>query len=152
MMVYPIVLASHNVMRWVVVLSAIIALFAAYRGWLKRLEWTRPNQLIGMVFTSSLDVQLLLGLLLYFVFSPITRTGLQNLSAVMMNPDLRFFVLEHFGLMLVAVICAHLGSILSKKAEPSGRKHRLAAIWFTLSLILIFLGIPWTRPLLPALL
>lgn len=150
-MVYPFVLALHNVMRWVVVLSAIVALFAAYRGWLKRLEWTRPNQLIGLVFTSLLDVQLLLGLLLYFVFSPITRAGLQNLSVVMMNADLRFFVLEHFGFMVVAVVSAHLGSMLSKKAEPSSRKHRLAAIWFTISSILIFLGIPWTRPLLPIL-
>lgn len=150
-MAYPIVLALHNVVRWVVVLSAVIAFFAAYRGWLKRLEWTRPNQMIGLVFTSSLDVQLLLGLLLYFVFSPVTRAGLQNLSAVMTNADLRFFVLEHFGFMLVAVICAHLGSILSKKAESSTRKHRLAATWFTISLILIFLGIPWTRPLLPVL-
>jgi len=63
--------------------------------------------------------------------------------------DLRFFGVEHVFYMVLAVVFAHLGSILSRKAPESKAKFQRAAIFFGLSLLLMLLGIPWTRSLIP---
>ncbi len=146
---YLTFLALHNVIRWLVFVFSIFSLILAYQGWIRNRVWSRVDRIATLAFTSLLDVQILFGLLLYFAYSPITRSALRNLSVVWINPDVRFFAIEHGGLMLVAAICAHIGSVLSKKAETAGRKHRIVAIWFTISSVLIIFGIPWTRPLLP---
>lgn len=146
---YTFVLAVHNIMRWIVVVLAIIALVRAYWGWFGKREWSLTDRKVGMFYSISLDVQLLLGLILYFGLSPITRTAIQNLGAAMSNADLRFFALEHFFFMLIAVILVHVGTITSRKAVESATKHRQAAIWFTMAGFAILLGMPWFRPLIP---
>jgi uncharacterized membrane protein YphA (DoxX/SURF4 family) len=146
---YTFVLAVHNIMRWIVVVLAIIALVRAYWGWFGKREWSLKDRKVGMFYSISLDVQLLLGLILYFGLSPMTRTAIQNLGAAMSNANLRFFALEHFFFMLVAAVLVHAGTITSRKAEESVTKHRRAAIWFTLAVIAILLGMPWSRPLIP---
>lgn len=148
---YPVILALHNVVRWIVVVTAILALVRAYRGWLRRGDWTDADRRAGVFFTSAMDTQLLLGLLLYLFFSPITRAALSNLGAAMSDPGARFFALEHVLYMFVAVVFAHLGSTFSKKAAQPAEKHRRAAIWYTLSALAILLGMPWMRPFLPGL-
>jgi len=148
---YPIVLAIHNVVRWVVLIAGVYALIRSYQGWFGRGGWSEAERRSGVIFSSALDLQLLLGLILYFLLSPITRRGLQELGAAMADPGLRFFVLEHALYMLLAVISAHLGVALAKRAVEPIVKHRRIALWFTLTWIFLLLGMPWARPLLPGL-
>ena len=148
---YPFVLAVHNIVRWVALILAILAVVRAFIGWLGKRDWTDRDRKIGVFFTSAMDVQLLLGLLLYFLLSPLTTAALRNFGAAMGNDVSRFFALEHALYMILAVVFAHLGSAFSKRADEPVKKHRTAAIWFGLSLIIILLGMPWTRPLLPGL-
>ncbi len=148
---YPVILALHNIVRWIVVITAILALVRAYRGWLKKADWNNADRRAGVFFSSAMDTQLLLGLLLYLFFSPITRTALSDFGAAMSNPGARFFALEHFLYMFLAVVFAHLGNTLSKKAAQPADKHRRASIWYTLAVLAILLGMPWMRPLLPGL-
>lgn len=148
---YPILLAVHNIVRWVALILAILAAVRAFIGWFGNRDWTDRDRKIGVYFTSAMDIQLLLGLLLYIFFSPITKAAFQDFGAAMSNEGLRFFALEHAFYMILAVVFAHLGSIFSKRAEEPVKKHRMAAIWFGLSLIIILIGMPWMRPLLPGL-
>jgi hypothetical protein len=148
---YLVMLAIHNVVRWVVLVLLILVTVRAYLGWFGKRDWTERDRKFGSFASMALDIQLLLGLLLYIFFSPITRAAFQNFGQAMGVADLRFFAFEHAFYMLLAVVFAHLGSILSRKATESVAKHRLAAIWFTLALLLIILGMPWARPLFPGL-
>ena len=148
---YPVILALHNIVRWIVVVTAILALVRAYQGWLRQGAWSDADRRAGVFFASAMDTQLLLGLLLYLFFSPITRAALSNIGAAMNDPGARFFALEHLFYMFVAVVLAHLGSTFSKKAAQPADRHRFAAIWYTLAVLAILLGMPWTRPLLPGL-
>jgi uncharacterized membrane protein YozB (DUF420 family) len=145
---YTVVLSLHNLVRWVVIILAILAFVRAYLGWLGSRPWTEQDRRIGSFFAMSVDVQLLLGLLLYFFLSPLTRQALQDFGAAMSNPGLRFFGLEHIFYMIVAVILVHLGSVFSRRAKPDTSKHRIAAILYTLAVVVILVGIPWDRPLL----
>jgi hypothetical protein len=146
---YPILLAVHNIVRWVALILAIIATTLAVIGWLGKKDWTPRDRKIGVFYTSAMDLQLLLGLLLYFFFSPLTTSAFGDLGAAMGNDLQRFFTVEHVFFMLLAIVFAHLGSAFSKRADEPVKKHRVAALWFGLSLILLLLGMPWMRSLLP---
>jgi hypothetical protein len=148
---YAFFLAMHNIVRWVALILAVVATVTAFLGWFGKRQWSERDRKIGSFFGIAMDIQLLLGLLLYFVFSPITRTALQDFGAAMGVQDLRFFGLEHAFYMILAVVFAHLGSILARRAPESKAKFQRAAIFFGLSLLLILLGIPWGRPLFPGL-
>jgi hypothetical protein len=141
----------HNIVRWVALILAILATVSAFLGWFGKRQWSERDRKIGSFFAIAMDIQLLLGLVLYFVYSPITRTALADFGAAMGVKDLRFFAIEHAFYMILALVFAHLGSILSRRAPDSKAKYQRAAIFFGLSLLLILLGIPWTRPLFPGL-
>lgn len=148
---YPFVLGVHNIFRWVVLIAGILAVGRALMGWFGKKEWTKQDRLLGVVFTSSVDIQLLFGILLYFVLSPITKGAISDFGSAMGISGIRFFAIEHVFYMVLALIFAHLGSTLPKKVDDSLSKHKRAAIWFSLALLLVLAGTPWWRPLLPSL-
>ena len=146
---YELFLALHNIVRWVVLILAIFATVGAFLGWFGKRQWSERDRKIGLFFGMAMDIQLLLGLILYFVYSPITRAALADFGATMDVKDLRFFGMEHVFYMVLAVVFAHLGSVFSRRAPDSKAKFQRAAIFFGLSLLLILLGMPWMRPLFP---
>lgn len=148
-MAYNVILILHNVLRWVVLLAGAAAAIRAFAGWLGNREWTPLDKQLGLLFTISLDLQVLLGLILYLVLSPITTENFSNFGEAMGNADVRFFLVEHLVIMIVALALAHAGRSLSKRADVVRTKHMRAAIFFTLALLAILAGIPWEgRPLL----
>jgi hypothetical protein len=151
MNLYPIILALHNIVRWIVVVFAVLALVRAFRGWLGKRPWTDLVRRAGVFYGSAMDTQLLLGLLLYVLLSPITKAVFADFGAVMSDAGARFFAVEHLFYMFLAVLFAHLGSFFAKRASEPVAKHRLAAIWYTLSVLAVVLGMPWMRPLFPGL-
>jgi Na+-driven multidrug efflux pump len=146
---YQIVLAIHNILRWVVLILAVVALYRAYAGWIGKRDYTETDRKSGVFFSISIDIQLLVGIILYIFLSPITRTAFQDFGTAMTIPDIRFFAVEHILLMILAVILVHVGTVVSKRATSDESKHRRAAIWYSLTVLAIILAIPWWRPLLP---
>jgi Na+/citrate or Na+/malate symporter len=143
-----LLLSLHNIWRWVVLVLAIVAAVTAVIGWLGKRQWTERDRKIGSFTAMSVDIQLLLGALLYILGEYGIKGLSRGMEFVNANRDYRFFGLEHFFFMLIAVVLAHLGSILPKRVEESTKKYMRAAIPFTLMLLLILVGIPWWRPLL----
>jgi len=144
---YTVVLVLHNLVRWVVLLTAAWALVRAWSGWLGKRAWTTTDRRAGMFFGISLDIQMLLGLILAFI-SPILQAAYADLGSLAMQDPFRFFLTGHMPLMIVAVVLAHIGTAAARKVADDTGKHRRAAIWFTLVALAIVLAIPWFRPLL----
>lgn len=142
---YTFVLAIHDILRWLILIFGLMAIIRAYVGWFGNKEWTDVDDWLGLGFTISLDVQFLLGLLLYFFLSPITTSAFANFSAAMSDSDTRFFLIEHSLVMLVAVILAHIGRSRAKKQEEDVRKYRTTAIYYTIAVLFILAAIPWSR-------
>ncbi len=145
---YSITLVLHNWVRWGVLIIGVVAVGNSILGWVGSRDWTSRDRIIGSLFGILLDIQVLLGLLLYFVLSPITRAALQNFGAAMGNETQRFFALEHVFYMLLAVVFVHVGSVMARRGNTDRAKFSRAAIFFTLALLMILLGIPWMSPLL----
>jgi uncharacterized BrkB/YihY/UPF0761 family membrane protein len=149
-MFYDFLLTFHNLWRWVVLLLSIIAATNAYIRWIGKLPWRDRDQRLGTLLAINLDIQFLLGLMLYFISSYGIKALSQGIN-FLSEPayaQYRFFSMEHTAYMLLAVIFAHLGSILPRKRQEADHKFMRAAISFTIVFILIIYGIPWWRPLL----
>ena len=143
---YPYLLAWHGLFRWVVLATALVAIFVAFSGWSAAQPASANLRRYSLFFVIAMDIEFLLGLLLYFGASPITRAALADFGAAMKQQEPRFFAVEHTTLMLLAVVCAHIGGALSRKGRTESMKYRGAAMAFTLSLLLMLAGIPWWRP------
>jgi hypothetical protein len=105
--------------------------------------WTAADDRGFLLFIIALDVQTLLGLILYVGISPVTAIAFQNLGAAMRDPSLRFFVVEHAIGMLIAVALAHVGRVKVKKAADAHAKHRTTVVFVALAIIVMLLSIPW---------
>ena len=140
-------LVLHNLTRWVVLIVGVLAAAKAILGVVNKQSWTPLDNRLGLIFTISFDIQLLLGLILY-VAGPTMQAVWPDFGEAMSISALRFFAVEHVFIMLISLGLAHMGRSLAKKATSDSKKHQRAAIFFTLSLLLIFVGIPWSsRPL-----
>jgi len=148
---YPFILATHNIVRWLIIIAALVAIARAGLGWFGRKEWSRADNMVGAIYAGLMDLNVLLGLILYIFLSPITQAAFADFGAAMGNSALRFFAVEHITMMIIALVLVHAGRSMSRKAAGTEKKHRHAAIWFTLSLLAILLAIPWDRPLFPGL-
>jgi len=129
------VLQLHAIWRWILLVAALIVVIKALVGWLGKRPFTKLDDQLGMAFTMIVDIQVLLGLIIW-LFGPL---GLQTLSQAMGNAALRFIVLEHPILMLIALAFAHIGRARSKKAADDAVKHRTSFIFYLLSMVFIAL-------------
>ncbi len=136
----PIVLTLHSLWRWVVLVAALAALIKSSDAWQRQRVYGNLDRQLGMLYTTSLDIQVLLGLILwagerYFavIAGGPAATG-QNL----------FFGIEHPALMLLALGLAHVGYSQSHKGVGIN-PHRTATLFYLGSLIIIIAAIPWDR-------
>ncbi|MFP4090562.1 MAG: cytochrome B [Cyclobacteriaceae bacterium] len=135
-------LHSHSALRYVVLILLIIAGLRALSGWLGKSDFKSSDKklyLITLIFT---HIQLTIGLVLYFV-SPIVDQAYRDFGAAMKDQVLRFWAVEHFTVMLLAIILITIGYSSSKKVDKPVTKHKRIAIFYLIGLVLILISIPW---------
>lgn len=135
----------HNALRWIILLAALVTLLKYFIGWFGQKNWKKSDNILGAVFTSLLDLQLLVGVGLYAFLSPITKAAFQDFGIAMQNADLRFYAVEHLVMMLVAITLVHIGRIKSKRATQSKVKYSTGLLFFGIAYVIILAGIPWQR-------
>ena len=140
---YAGLLHTHSFLRWIVLLLAVYAVIRYMMGWFGKKNYTRADDSVGLFFVASMHTQLLIGLLLYFFFSPITKIAMNDMAFAMKDPVLRFWGVEHIMGMIVAVILAQVGRTMSKRSLSHELKFKRGAIFYLLSLLVILAMIPW---------
>ncbi|TNE79336.1 MAG: cytochrome B [Bacteroidetes bacterium] len=133
---------AHSGLRWVVLLGGIYAIMVAYKAWKGNQAFVGSVKSAGTIFLSSLHLQFVLGLILYFM-SPWFQALKDDASAVMGNSVARFYAVEHISMMLVAVIIATIGSAKSKRKADAAAKSKTRFIWFLIAMVIILISIPW---------
>jgi len=136
-----IVLILHSLVKWLVLLFGLLTLLNALGGVFKKRAYTESDNKSNLFFMISCDIQLLLGLILYFANGWFTR--LKDLGNNMKEPYNRFFTMEHMSMMLIAWVLVHVGRAQVKKAGTDAAKHKKMLIFFGLAILLILASIPW---------
>lgn len=139
---YGMVLLGHSWLRWVVLTVGLVLLVVAWRGWRSGSAWADGAERLRRAFLGVLDLQLLLGVVLYAALSPLPRAGWANAGAMFADSVLRFYTVEHMFGMTVAVAVAHIGVLRAKRAEGVAQ-YRTMLVTLALWLLITLVSIPW---------
>lgn len=135
-------LIIHSILRWAVLLLGIWAVFSALGAVLSKRNYRSSDNKVGLFFMISCDIQLLLGLFLYFsgMWFDKVKAGM---GTVMKDPAERYFAMEHGLMMIIAWLLVHVGRSMVKRADTDAQKHKRTLIYFGIGLIIILAMIPW---------
>ncbi|SDU23472.1 hypothetical protein SAMN05444156_2766 [Verrucomicrobium sp. GAS474] len=139
-----ILLQAHSGVRWLVLAAGLVSVSLTFIGWKYTRPWTRAAKIAGTSYVGFLDLQLLLGILLYAI-DPLTRAFWQAPGEHMKDGNMRFFAIEHVTFMVLAVALAHVGSVLARKATTDEAKYSRLFFFHVGSFLLLLAGIPWHR-------
>ena len=120
----------HDLTWWIILFTGLWAVFRVWRGRLARLPWTRRERLAGLVFSSSLAIQFLIGLALYFQ-SPLVHALFAGGAAGLDPQSAIFFGLLHPLIMFTAVVLGQVGFSVSKRLGDDRRKYVIATGCYT---------------------
>lgn len=145
---YSLVLLLHSYLRWAVLILALVVLIRAAIGLAQRSAFTASDSRNGLLFMISADLQLLLGLLLYFWLSPLGLAAFQTEGVnPMKEASIRYWAVEHLVVMLLAWVLIHVGRSRAKKISGDVAKHRTSLIFYGIALLLILSRVPFNdRP------
>jgi hypothetical protein len=140
---YEPLLILHSMLRWLVLIAGVAAVAQSWAGWLGNRPFTPAARGLGLLFIVSLDIQFVVGLVLYLWASPFTRAAFADFGAAMRNPALRFFAVEHIMMIVIAMAVAHIAQRRAKRAATDQARYKVRAIAWTVALVLILVAIPW---------
>lgn len=147
---YLTVLTLHSWNRWIVLALGIAASINAFQHTPPVIDGRPRGSRWDTFFQLAVDVQVLIGLLLYFGLSPYSTEAMSNLGAAMKSSTLRFWGVEHEVLAFASVILVRLGRILAVHGKtPEARRNR-RWICFVAALVLMVAAAflqrrPWLR-------
>ena len=117
---------AHSGLRWLLLIALVVAVIQAFSG--------NANRKVSLWAMILFHIQLLIGIVLYFFLSPITK----NFNFDMKNAVERFYGVEHFTMMVIAAILITAGYSAIKKGKLSRYK------WlYLIGLLVLLAGIPW---------
>lgn len=136
-----IVLTLHDLSRWLVMIFALWSILSAVGGLVNKSEYSKSDNISSLLFMIFMDIQVVLGFLLYFNNGWFEK--LKHLGVYMKDTNQRFFTLEHWLLMLIAWVLVHAGRNYVKKVSSSRVKYKKTLTYFGIALLLILIMIPW---------
>jgi len=139
---YSFLLALHSWVRWAVLISLIFAVYKSYSGWRSGRKFLKQDDRTRHITATIAHLQLALGLWLYFI-SPVVDYFLKNFGSAVHLREIRFFGLEHITMMVIAILLLTVGSIKVKRRESDHEKFKTMLIWYSITLLIIFLSISW---------
>lgn len=136
----------HSYWAYLVLLIVVLATFNALVGFFAKKEYGPKDFRISLFALIVTHLQLLIGLVLYFV-SPLGMQAISNngMSMVMKDSALRLNVVEHPMVMILVVVFITIGYSKHKKKLVSTPKFKMLAIFYTIALVLMLSRIPWDQ-------
>src|SRR5262245_1085436 len=101
-MEYRLALDLHSYLRWPLVALAPLSLARASAAWRTQSPWRKPDERLAVAFLAAMDTQVLLGLLLWLLWSPFAQAFRQDPGAAMREAEVRFWGMEHQVSMVLA--------------------------------------------------
>lgn len=114
---------AHSGLRYAVLLVGIVAFVILRYGSYRKQPFGRTDRIAGLVFTTLLDLQVLLGL-----------------ATVLSRPWFPALI-GHITLMVLALLSAHGLGIAARRATTDTRRYNLALFAVVVPLLLIVGGI-----------
>ena len=121
-----ILLMVHSLVRWVIVVVAVVAIIKFAISWAGNSAFKGMDRGLASGFSGLMDLQVLLGLI-YFIWNGIAVTGFP------------LYRIEHMITMLIATGLSHVSARLKNLNDKLRFQYSLLVILGTL--VLVFIGI-----------
>ncbi len=137
---YTALQSAHSGMRWIVLITLLLALATSVSLWIKKESHTQGSKKLLLYAMISAHIQLLIGIVLYFK-SP--KVLLSDMGTAMKDAMIRFFTVEHFTMMLIAILLITFAYSKAKRSIGNPKGTRIIAILLILAFVFLMAGIPW---------
>jgi hypothetical protein len=139
-----VLLLLHSILRWVILFLLVAAIVKSYNGMSSGRSFSEGDRKVSLFLMISAHTTLLLGLVLWFFGAfGLSLVEDNGMGAVMKNAVMRYWVVEHFVGMLIAIGLITIGRGVAKKGIPDGAKFKRAFWLFLVALIIILATVPW---------
>jgi hypothetical protein len=139
-----ILVLLHSILRWVLLVLLVVAIVKSYSGMMAGSSFTEGDRKVGLFLMIAAHTTLMLGLVLWFFGAfGLALVEDNGMGAVMKNAVMRYWVVEHFVGMLIAIALITIGRGVAKKSIPDANKFKRAFWLFLVALIIILATIPW---------
>ena len=135
---YTFLQKFHSGWAYLALLLLIIAVVNSIIGLTSKKEFTPKDRKIAIFGLIGTHMQLLVGLILYFV-SPLGFSSLGQMS----DKALRLTSLEHPLINIIAITLITIGWVKHKKLATSESKFKTFSIYYSLGVLLRLSRIPW---------
>lgn len=135
---YNFIQKFHSGWAYLALLLLVLAVVNSLIGMTSKKEFTAKDRKIALFGLIATHIQLVVGLILYFV-SPLGKDSLGNMK----DAALRLTSLEHPLINIIAIVLITVGWSKHKKATTSEAKFKSITVFYGLGLVLILARIPW---------
>ncbi|MGX1023019.1 hypothetical protein [Psychroflexus sp. MBR-150] len=140
---YTAIQILHSYWAYLVLLIVILATFNAIVKLTTKQPFVAHDFRISLFALIVMHLQLLIGLVLYFVSPYFSAFSDEGMSSIMKNETLRLYLIEHPITMILAIVFVTIGYSKHKKKLSSNKKFKTISIFYTIALLLLLSRIPW---------
>ena len=140
---YTAIQHLHSYWAYLALLIVVLATFNAIIKFAGKKPFGAQDFRISLFALIVLHIQLLIGLVLYFVSPYFSAFSTEGMGTIMSDKILRLYLIEHPTTMILSIVFITIGYSKHKKKLSSSKKFKTLSIFYTIALILLLLKIPW---------
>ncbi|GGG38552.1 hypothetical protein [Bizionia arctica] len=141
---YNMVKMLHSYWAYLVLLVLVIAVVNAIIKKVGNKEYEAKDFRIALFTLIVSHIQLLLGLILYFVSPRFSLFSESGMGEIMKSSVDRLYLVEHPLVNIIAIALITIGYSKHKKQLLSSGKFKTISIFYTIALVLFLSRIPWS--------
>jgi len=135
---YHILQKAHSGWAYLALFLLVVVVVNSAIGLSSKKEFTAKDRKIALFGLIATHIQLVIGLVLYFV-SPLGKESLSQMK----DATLRLTAVEHPLVNIIAIALITIGWSKHKKAADNGAKFKAITVFYGLGLVLVLSRIPW---------
>lgn len=140
---YSTVFYLHSWWAYLAILVLLVTTVNSLIGFFSKKDYGAIDFRLALFSLIVFHIQLLLGIVLFFVAPYFTALTENGMGEVMGDATLRLYIVEHPLMMIIAVILITVGYSKHKKKLTSRPKFKLLSIFYTIALLFVLSRIPW---------
>lgn len=140
---YSVLKTIHSYWAYLVLIVLVAAAINAIIGMGTKKEFSARDLRLSLFALIFSHLQLLIGLILYFVSPWFDQWSAMGMGGVMKNAQMRLYLVEHPFTNILAIILITLGWSMHKRQSLETKKFSRIGVFYTLGLLLLLSRIPW---------
>lgn len=129
---YTGLLHLHSLLRYVVLILVLLSILQSVSGMSK--PYTSANKKVNLFALISAHLQLVIGLVLYFISPNVDFSKMSDATY-------RYWNVEHISMMILAIVLITVGYSKSKRAKDDASKHKAITIFYTIAVVIVLVAI-----------